>query len=298
MAAALFATACANGGRDAARSSEGLVVVATTTQVADFSREVAGDLLGQRVEVRSLAKPNVDAHDVEPSPADLTTVAAADVIVENGAGLEEYLRPLLAASGTRARTVDASDGVMLRRDDGGTGTADPHIWHDPRNARIMVANIAEGLAAADPDRADAYRANATAYQAKLDQLDADIAARIATLTNRKLVTNHDAFRYYVDRYGLTFVGSIIPGFDSSAELSAADLTDLVARIRAEGVTAVFTEGSLPPTTAEAIARDAGVTVVSGEAALYGDSLGPPGSGADTYLAMMRHNTDTIVENLR
>jgi len=118
------------------------------------------------------------------------------------------------------------------------------------------------------------------------------------LANKQLVTNHDAFGYYVARYGLDFVGSIIPSFDSQAELSAADIAGVVKRIRATGVKAVFSETSLPPKTAEAIGRDAGVTVVAGDDALYGDSLGPPGSDGDTYLKMLRHNTREIVEHLR
>src|SRR5207249_3393633 len=120
--------------------------------------------------------------------------------------------------------------------------------------------------------------------------------KIATLpaADRKLVTNHDAFGYYVARYGLQFVGSIIPSFDTSAELSGKDISALVAKIKATGVRAIFSESSLPPKTAETIGREAGVTVVEGEGALYGDTLGPPGSAGDTYLKMEEHNTDTIV----
>ena len=95
-----------------------------------------------------------------------------------------------------------------------------------------------------------------------------------------MVTNHDAFGYYIDRYGLEFVGSIIPSFDTSTELSGRDIRDLVAKIKATGVKAIFSETSLPPRTAETIGREAGVKVVTGEDALYGDALGPPGSDGD------------------
>ncbi len=134
--------------------------------------------------------------------------------------------------------------------------------------------------------------------AELDALDAEIRGQVDALPNKKLVTNHDAFGYYVERYGLDFVGSVIPSFDTQAELSSRELSALVAKIKSEGVRAVFSEGSLPPKTAETVAREAGVRVVAGDDALYGDSLGLPGSGADTYLKMMRHNTRTIVEGLR
>ena len=131
----------------------------------------------------------------------------------------------------------------------------------------------------------------------LRALDAEVQRQTAGLANRKVVTNHDAFGYYLDRYHLELVGSVIPSFDSSAELSGRDIRDLVARIRATGAKAIFSETSLPPRAAETIGREAGVRVVTGSDALYGDSLGPPGSDGDTYLKMIRHNTRTIVSNL-
>jgi zinc/manganese transport system substrate-binding protein/manganese/iron transport system substrate-binding protein len=195
--------------------------------------------------------------------------------------------------------VDASHGVAVHPGRGGEGgDGDPHIWHDPQNAKLMVANIAAALATADPAGAATFRANLAAYTAQLDTLDHDIRTQLAALTNRQLVTDHDAFGYYVDHFGLTLVGSVIPSFDTQAELSPSDVNSLVAEIRATGVKAVFAERSLPPKTAEAIAAEAGVTVVSGEDALYGDSLGPPGSDGDTYLTMEAHNTREIVEHLR
>jgi len=127
---------------------------------------------------------------------------------------------------------------------------------------------------------------------------AEVQRQLDSLANKQLVTNHDAFGYYIDRYGLHVVGSIIPSFDSTAELSGRDIRDLVARIKATGVKAVFSEASLPPRTAEAIGREAGVKVVAGRNALYGDSLGPRGSAGSTYLAMEEHNTKVIVDNLR
>src|SRR6185312_7235378 len=137
-------------------------------------------------------------------------------------------------------------------------------------------NVAKALVAADPSGATTYQANQRAYDTELDALDREIASQLSVLTNRKLVSNHDAFGYYVARYGLEFVGSVIPSFDTQAELSSNDISDLVRKIRSEGVKAVFSEASLPPKTAEAIASQAGVKVVEGDDALYGDSLGPKG----------------------
>jgi zinc/manganese transport system substrate-binding protein len=209
--------------------------------------------------------------------------------------------------------VDSSQGVTLREgghheEEGGheeegaeheDEEQDPHIWHDPRNAKIMVANIERGLAAADPAHATAYAANLTAYSAQLDKLDADNEAAFARIPagQRKLVTNHDAFGYYVERYQLQFVGSVIPSLDTSAELSARQLNALVATIRKTGAKAIFTESSLPPKSAEAIARQAGVKVVGGEDALYGDSLGAEGTPQGTYLGAEEHNTRVITSAL-
>ncbi|MCL4395806.1 MAG: metal ABC transporter substrate-binding protein, partial [Chloroflexi bacterium] len=143
-----------------------------------------------------------------------------------------------------------------------------------------------------------YRANAAAYDKKLNDLDQYIQTQIATIppADRKFVTNHDAFGYHVDRYGLTYVGSIIPSMDTSYEPSAKQLADLEDAIKAQGVKAIFTETSVNPALAQQIARDAGVKVVNG--ALYGDSLGGPGSGADTVDGMLKFNTDIIVANLK
>ncbi|MFT3853766.1 MAG: metal ABC transporter substrate-binding protein [Ilumatobacteraceae bacterium] len=273
-----------------------LLVVTTTTQVTDFARNVGGDL----VDVHPLLKPNVDPHDFEPAAADLVALTDADVIVENGVDLEHWFEPTVESASPHGAIVDASTGVTIRAgsEDDDHGEGDPHIWQDPTNAKIMATNIADALATADPANAATYRANLAAYSAQLDQLDAEIATQIGSLTDKKLVTNHDAFAYYVARYGLDFVGSVIPSFDTQAELSPSDVQDLVARIREQGVKAIFTESSLPPKTAEAIAAEAGVKVVAGDDGLYGDSLGPAGSDGDTYLKMMRHNTRVIVQNLR
>ncbi|WP_311932265.1 metal ABC transporter substrate-binding protein [Microbispora sp. H11081] len=291
MLTVLFAAACGGEQRSSASADpeQPLKVVATTTQVADFARNVGGD----RVTVHQLLKPNVDPHDYEPSPADMRAIGEADVLVKNGVGLEKWLDETIEAAGFGGTVVDASKGVQIQ--DG-----DPHIWHNPLNVKTMAATIEIAFAAADPGDTAAYQANRVAYDEKLDALDAEIARKIESIPvdRRKLVTNHDAFGYYLDRYKLTFVGSIIPSFDTSAELSAKQVSDLVTKIKSTGVAAIFSEASLPPKTAEAIGREAGVTVVAGEDALYGDSLGPEGSAGATYLQMLEHNTDTIVGALR
>jgi ABC-type Zn uptake system ZnuABC Zn-binding protein ZnuA len=288
--AALLVAGCSGAGGPWRGGSGGLRVVATTTQVADLVANVGGD----RVDVVTLLKPGIDAHDYEPSPADIEAIAHADLLVENGVGLESWLADTIESSGFDGPVVDASQGVRLRQ---AGGEPDPHIWQDPGNAIVMAANVERGLARAEPAGAGPFRANLAAYTRDLKALDTEVGRQTASLASRKVVTNHDAFGYYLDRYHLELVGSVIPSFDSSAELSGRDVRDLVARIRATGAKAIFSETSLPPRAAETIGREAGVRVVTGEDALYGDSLGPPGSDGDTYLKMIRHNTRTIVGNL-
>jgi zinc/manganese transport system substrate-binding protein/manganese/iron transport system substrate-binding protein len=292
LAALLVAGCSGAGGATADRDGERgrLRVVATTTQVADLAANVGGD----RVRVTSLLKPGIDTHDYEPSPADIDAIAHADLVLENGVGLEAWLSDTIDSSGFDGPVVDTSQGVRLRM---GGGAPDPHIWQDPRNAERMAATIERGLAAAQPSAAPAFQANLAAYTRQLQALDAEVRRQVDSLANRKVVTDHDAFGYYLDRYGLELVGSVIPSFDSSAELSGRDIRDLVAKVRATGVKAIFSETTLPPRAAETIGREAGVKVVEGDNALYGDALGPPGSDGDTYIKMIRHNTATIVSNL-
>jgi zinc/manganese transport system substrate-binding protein len=307
-AAATVLTGCASDDGNAGQAVAGtpLKVVATTPEVADFVRNLGGS----DVAVTQIIEPNVDPHDYEPTPADIQAIGAAKVVVKNGVGLEEWLDRTIEAAGFKGTVVDSSTGVTLREGGHEEGEEaegqehageehDPHIWHDPRTAKIMVTNIEKGLAAADPARTDAFAQKLTAYAAQLDKLDADNEAAFAKLPaqDRKLVTNHDAFGYYVDRYKLQFVGSVIPSLDTSAELSARQLNDLVAKIKATGTKAIFTESSLPPKSAEAIATQAGVKVVGGEDALFGDSLGAPGTPEGTYLGAERHNTEVIVSAL-
>jgi ABC-type Zn uptake system ZnuABC Zn-binding protein ZnuA len=297
LAGMVAVAGCGSGSTVAATPGQTLGVVATTTQVADFARNVGGN----RVTVTQILKANVDPHDYEPTPADITAIGRANVVLRNGVGLDGWLDSTVTAAGFTGTVVDTSKGVTIHQGNGDEEEkdGDPHIWQNPLNAKIMAANIETAFATADPAHAAEYQRNLATYQAKLDTLDADITAKINTIpvAQRKLVTNHDAFGYYVQRYKLEFVGSIIPSFDTSAELSGTDVEDLVAKIKATGVKAIFSESSLPPKTAEAIATQAGVKVEAGEDSLYADTLGPEGSAGATYIGALTHNTDIIVRAL-
>lgn len=176
------------------------------------------------------------------------------------------------------------------------GDLNPHLWTSPRFAADMVHEIAEGLGEADPPHATQYDERAHAYMAQLAELDEWIAAQFAAVPadERVLVSGHDSLRYYLHDYGIAFAGSILPSFEDNAEPSAAEIEVLVAAIAERGVQAIFVESSMSPKLAETVGREAGVTVVS-ESALYADSLGAPGSGAENYIDATVHNTATILE---
>ena len=260
-------------------------VVATTTQLADFSREVTGD----EGLVTALIRPNQSAHSFDPSARDLVAAGEANALVSNGLGLEEWLESVEDASGFGGTLVIASVGVSIIGED-------PHVWTSPRNARIMVANIVVGLQSARPDMSETFSTNGAAYDAKLGLLDAWATEAFATvpISKRILVTNHDALAYFVRDYEITFLGSILPSLDDNAEPSAADVDAIVNKIRLSGATAVFSENTVSAKLATAIAREAGVSVYSGEQALYADSLGGPETSGATYVGATIHNVTVLV----
>ncbi|PWC05562.1 metal ABC transporter substrate-binding protein [Agromyces badenianii] len=306
-ASALALTACASpaASDDAAG---GPAIVATTTQVGDFTRE----LLGDTAEITQLLSPGQSAHSFDPSAAQLLALSNADALVVNGGGLESWIDDAVQASGFDGELIDASIGIELYgTDDHGHGVeaeatggahdhdaGNPHIWTDPELAERMVENIAAGLSEVPGVDAVVLEQNEADYVAKLDALDQWIEQNIAAVpvADRLLVTNHDAFTYFIDAYELTFVGSIIPSFDDNAEPSAAEIDALVERIRATGGEAVFSEASISAKAAETIGSEAGATVYSGPDALYGDSLGVEGSEGQTYLDSQLHNARLILES--
>jgi ABC-type Zn uptake system ZnuABC Zn-binding protein ZnuA/ABC-type Mn2+/Zn2+ transport system permease subunit len=289
-AAAFVAIGC--GSAPAARDGQ-IEVVATTTQIGDWVREVGGSA----VAVDQILQPNTDPHSYEPRPSDVAGAAAAKLVFASGDGLDEWIGQVVSDSGSGARVVDlgASAPERLPGESSGAEASryDPHWWHDPRNAEAMVREIERRLAAADPSRRRLFERNAGAYLAKLRALDAGIARCMASVppSRRKLVTDHDAFGYFADRYGIDVVGAVIPSQTTQAQASAKDLSALAALIEREHVKAIFPESSLSPKVAEAIASQTGA---SADHTLYGDALGPEGSDGATYLRMETANADSMV----
>lgn len=285
---AILVAACGSGQETA--HSGGIRVVATTVQMGALTSAVAGD----DAQVKTLIGAGVDPHDFEPGPGDLRALADADVVVRNGLGLDDWLDRTVKSAGGNAQVITATDGIQPRVID---GHPDPHVWQDPMNDKIIVANIAAALATADPAHEDVYIANARTYEAKLDATDDQVRQLIDAIppANRKMVTDHDAFGYFIERYGLTYIGAVIPSTTTQAESSAKAVADIEQLIRKEGVKAIFTEETANPKVTKQIATDTGARVVD---TLYGDSLGAPGSGADTVDGMILTNARMIAEALK
>ena len=175
------------------------------------------------------------------------------------------------------------------------GSEDPHFWFDPLRVRAAVTGLAQVMGTADPEHAEIYAERAARYGLELEELHGWITDQVSVLSaaQRVLVTSHDSFQYFAQRYGFEVVGTIIPSMDTSAEIGAQALARLVDTIEDHGVNAIFTE-SLTDKLAANLAQETGVGIV---VRLYTGSLGGPDSGAETYIDMMRHNVETMVQAL-
>jgi ABC-type Zn uptake system ZnuABC Zn-binding protein ZnuA len=260
-----------------------LRVVATTTLLASLASGVAGE----RATVTSLLPVGASPETYQPAPADIVRLHDAGLILENGAGLETWLGPMLRAGGTNARVIDCSAGLTVI-------AANPHLWLDPEYARRYVVAMRDGMIAADPAGAAIYRANAAALDRHLAALTARIAAQIATIppANRNMLVFHNAWLYYNRRFGLRTLGEIeeTPGSEPSAE----HLAQLVDAARAVHLHAIFAEPEYNPKLVRTVAQSAGISNV---AVLYDDSVGTSPQTRD-YVAMLETDTVTIVNALR
>jgi zinc/manganese transport system substrate-binding protein len=275
-------------------SAQKLKVVATFSILADFVKNVGGD----RVAVTALVGPNGDAHVYQPSPGDAKTLADAKVVFTNGLGFEGWMARLVKASGTKAPMIVATKGIKPRKAEGDHGhghdEADPHAWQSVANARIYVANIRDALAAADPAGKGAYEANAKAYLAKLDALDAEVKSAIAAIPadRRKIITTHDAFGYFGAAYGVSFIAP--QGVSTEAEVSARDVAKIITQIKKQKIPAVFLENVTDKRLLERIGAESGARIGG---TLYSDALTDESGAAPTYLDMMRHNVKQLATAL-
>ena len=280
-----------------------LSVVTTSNIVAEWAQRVGGN----RVEVFSLLPVGADPHSFRPGARDVARVADAELVLTVGLGLEAtWLKELVSNAAAQAERVVALGEVVESLEvAAGTGPnngdsapgPDPHFWFDPVRVQTAVSHIAELLSALDPHLRKPYRSNAEAYNQELDELDGWIRQRLdeIPIDRRLLVTTHDSFRYLADRYGLTVVGAVFPDFTTERQPSPAELAELATLMRESRAPALILESTLNDRLSRALARETGATVVDG---LHTGSLGGPGSGAETYVAMMRANIQEVVGALR
>lgn len=288
----------AGPGAAEAQSARPVEAVATFSILKDLVTQIGGE----RVHVVSLVQPDGDAHVYEPTPADARTLSAARVIFTNGFGFEGWLDRLIASSGTKARIVVATTGIKPRPADdeehahaaSAAETPDPHAWQNVANAKVYAANIREALAAIDPEGRAVYEASAASYLARLDALDAEVKAAVASVSpaRRKVITSHDAFGYFHAAYGLDFIAP--QGVSTDTEASARDVGRIIAQIRREKIPAVFVENISNPRLIARIAKETGAAIGD---KVYSDSLSGPDGPAATYIDMVRHNIRAFTKAL-
>ncbi len=306
--------------------SERIAIVTTTTFLADWAQEIGGD----RVEVFSLVPVGSDPHGFHPGARDVARVAEADIVLSIGESLEgAWLRELVTnAAASDSRVIEVTDELALMpfgegeghdeddadedadheegdpardaehdegQDEHGREGLDPHFWFDPVLVQVVIDDIAETLTTIDTAGAAVYQANAAAYKEEIDELDAWIRAEAGAIAeeDRLLVTSHDSFGYLARRYSFTVVGTVLGGGTAESEPSAKELAQLADLVEEYGVRAVFGETTVTERLAASVAEESGAELVR----LYSGSLGPEGSGADTWLGLMRLNIQRIVDGL-
>ncbi|MGB3391385.1 MAG: zinc ABC transporter substrate-binding protein AztC [Pseudaminobacter sp.] len=291
-------------------AAEPLKVIASFSIIGDFAKNVGGE----RIELTTLVGPDGDAHVYEPKPADAVAMASADVVLVNGLNFEGFLQRLVDASATKATVVELTKGIEPlgmkeehehageghsheegHHDEAGHGhhhhgDTDPHAFQSIANAKIYVKNIADAFCAADAAGCDTYRANADTYSEKLTATEEEIKAAVASIPadKRVIITSHDAFGYFENAYGLTFLAP--EGISTEAEASAADVAALIKQVREDKASAIFVESITNARLIEQIAAETGLKVGG---TLYSDALSPEGGPAATYIDLMRSNIATI-----
>jgi len=272
------------------------LIAASTTQIADFARQIAGD----DFEVWSILGAGADPHTYVPTPKDARRVAMAEIAIENGLHLEgkNWMKTLAGDAGIPLVTATAGiDPIELENEK--EAYFDPHAWFTPQNAAVYVNNILDALIAFDPEGKERYEARAELYLQELRVLDGWIRKQVNAIhpSRRVLVTNHDAFNYFCQAY--RFLPRSPVGWSTGKEIGAGTTPErrkkVIQALKDEGVPAVFVETTINPEMIRELAREAGVKV-GGE--LYSDSMGEDGSAGETYIGMMRENVLTIAAALK
>ena len=271
-------------------------VVATTTQIEDVARVIGG----AEIEVIGLMPRDADPHSFEPTPQDVGKVSKANLILENGVGLEGWIGELIQNAGGNQPVAIVSNGLKIGKISSQFGdgtTPDPHIWMDPLNMIVVTDNVVDHLSRIDKADAAKFRSRGEDYKKQLRELDKWAQERLAKVppAHRKLVTTHDAMGYFARRYNFQVLGTVIPGPDADAETSAQQLAALIQKIKGAKVPAIFAETSVNPKWIEQVAGETNVKVVHD---LHIGSLGEVGQPNGTYLGFFRADVEKIAEALQ
>ena len=267
----------------------GTVVVATTYPVYLFASAVTEGVEGYNVELM-IDQPVSCLHDYTLSVNDMRTLEAADVIVMNGAGLEETMEDALSSVG-ETPVIDCSAGMDLLPSQEDPQEPDPHIWMDPELACGMLSNLAEGLTALDPDHSAAFAANADGAVETIRSAHESLKTQLADLPCRELITFHDGFQYFARAFDLTILRAIEE--EAGSEASAKEVGDILADIDSYGLPAVFTELNGSTSTADLIAREAGIQTAPLDLLMSRTHTGA--EGIDEYVTRLTDNITTIQE---
>ena len=269
------------------RAADRINVVASFSILGDFVRNVGGE----RVNLTTLVGPNSDVHVYAPTPSDAKTIAAAQLLIINGLGLEGWLPRLLQSSGSKAPIITATEGIAALKSG---SDSDPHAWQSVANAKIYVTNIRDALAGADPAGAEFYRDRAARYLGELDALDREVRDAIDKIPpeRRKVISTHDAFGYFAAAYGIAFIAPL--GVSTETEPSARDIARIIGQVRAAKIPAVFLENISDDRLVGRIAAETGAAIGG---TLFSDSLTDEKGDAPTYIAMVRHNVKTLASAL-
>ncbi len=281
MALLLLASACGSSQSNTTTDADRLTVVTTTTLLADLVKNVGSDL----VEVTALVPPGADVHSFQSTPADNVAVGRAALLVSNGGGLDQFLDQVIeGASSDDAVHILAAESLLELDDD------DPHFWQNPVFTVQYAEGIRDGLIAADPDNAADYRSNFQEYKDRLTELDFDIASTLNTIQTdrRHLITFHDAFSHFAERYGWQ-VTSLV-GSDAS-QVSPGPMVEILDRVREQGIPAVFAEPQFSSGLLEKAAEEAGVKV----GPIYSDVQD---GDVASYIDMMLFNAKSLARLLR
>lgn len=302
IAMAMVLTGCIGQAEPAKPDAGRLNVVVSFYPIYDFAKNVGGDKVG----ITALIPTGVEPHDFEPSPGTMKAIGAADIFIYNGAGMEQWVDRVVAASDNKGlAVVDSSKGITLIAATAGhshhEGEAehhehthdemgyDPHIWLDPVNAKKQVSNIRDAFIKADPANADYYSKNAAAYIARLDALDSDIRATMGKCRKKEIIITHATLGYFCARYGCVQIP--ITGVQHEAEPSPADIAEIIDEAKENNASMVFFESLVSPKTAELIAGEigGGVAVFN---SIHGLTDEERKAGKD-YVSLMEENIKSI-----